>query len=214
MSVCEDRVIGNTLQSDDTRILECPNIISFSSECCEFRQVYSSAHFITATSHDQFSWIIILEFKCTITKSNGSQFRQIYSSFSFCWIHSQTLHENNHGMYGHQTICIMSWRAKTEFLPRGGYMWPKGPIPKVLARGPHISPEIPDIMTFIPLWTKKTNRTDSAKGIMLISFETIAILASSEVFWFAFSEGASQSAYNTLYVEICFWRENRPVVCD
>ena len=61
-------------------------------------------------------------------------------------------------------------------------MWPKGPIHSVLARGPHISPEIPDIMTFIPLWTKKTNRTDSATGIMLISFETIAILASSEVF--------------------------------
>ena len=50
-----------------------------------------------------------------------------------------------------------------------------------VARGPHISPEIPDIMSFIPLWTKKTNRTDSATGIMLISFETIAILASSEV---------------------------------
>ena len=41
MSVGEDRVIGNTLQSDGTRIAECTTITSFSSECCEFRQVYS-----------------------------------------------------------------------------------------------------------------------------------------------------------------------------
>ena len=39
MSVCEDRVIGNTLQSDDTRTAECPTVFSFSSECCEFRQI-------------------------------------------------------------------------------------------------------------------------------------------------------------------------------
>ena len=32
MSVCEDRMIGNTLQSDDTRIAECDIVISFSSE--------------------------------------------------------------------------------------------------------------------------------------------------------------------------------------
>ena len=55
MSVCEDRVIGNTLQSDDTRIEECSTVILFSSECCEFRQVSSSIHFIITTSHDQFS---------------------------------------------------------------------------------------------------------------------------------------------------------------
>ena len=55
MSVCEDRVIGNTLQSDDTRIAECITVTPFSSECCEFRQVYSSLHFIIITSHDQFS---------------------------------------------------------------------------------------------------------------------------------------------------------------
>ena len=54
MSVCEDRVIGNTLQSDGTRIKEC-NTVFVSSECCEFRQVYSSLHFIITTSHDQFS---------------------------------------------------------------------------------------------------------------------------------------------------------------
>ena len=32
MSVCEDRMIGNTLQSDDTRIVECTTVIPFSSE--------------------------------------------------------------------------------------------------------------------------------------------------------------------------------------
>ena len=55
MSVCEDRVIGNTLQSDDSRMPECPTVTPFSSKCCEFRQVYSSLHFIITTSHDQFT---------------------------------------------------------------------------------------------------------------------------------------------------------------
>ena len=54
MSVCEDRVIGNTLQSDGTRILECVTVID-SGERSEFRQDYSSIHFIITTSHDQFS---------------------------------------------------------------------------------------------------------------------------------------------------------------
>ena len=55
MSVGEDRVIRCTLQSDGTRIAECITGPSFSSECCEFRQVYSSLHFIIITSHYQFS---------------------------------------------------------------------------------------------------------------------------------------------------------------
>ena len=45
MSVGEDGVRGNTLQSDVTRIVECPTAKHTndvcSSECCEFRQVYS-----------------------------------------------------------------------------------------------------------------------------------------------------------------------------
>ena len=32
MSACEDKVIGNTLQSDDSRIAECVNVTPFSSE--------------------------------------------------------------------------------------------------------------------------------------------------------------------------------------
>ena len=58
MSACEDRVIGNTLQSDRTRIIERITIVTgtvFSSERCEFGQVYSSLHFIISTSHDQFT---------------------------------------------------------------------------------------------------------------------------------------------------------------
>ena len=54
MSVGEDGVIRNTLQSDDMGIEECETILG-SSECSEFRQVYSSSHLIIITSHDQFS---------------------------------------------------------------------------------------------------------------------------------------------------------------
>ena len=54
MSVGKDGVIGNTLQSDDTRTDECSTVFK-SSDCCEIRQVYSSVHFIIITSHDQFT---------------------------------------------------------------------------------------------------------------------------------------------------------------
>ena len=109
MSVGEDRVIGSTLQSDGTRIEECITGIAFNSEWGEFRQVYSLLHFIIITSHYQFSWFITLELESSITKSNGSQFRQVYSSFSFWKSYSQTLHENNRGMHLHQTEVISNW---------------------------------------------------------------------------------------------------------
>ena len=109
MSVCEDRVIENTFQSDDTRIAECVTVTPFSSECCESRQVYSSVHFIIITSHDQFTRGNIIEPECTVTKSNGSQFRQVYSSFSLQAIHSQIQHENNNGMPLYQTEVISNW---------------------------------------------------------------------------------------------------------
>ena len=109
MSVCEDRMIGSTLQSDGTRTDECTTVFTC-SEWCEFRQVYSSLHFIITTSHYQFIWVItIVETECTITKLNGSQFRQVYSSFSLQSIHSQTLHENNNRMPNHQTEVISNW---------------------------------------------------------------------------------------------------------
>ena len=91
MSVCEDRVIGSTLKSDRTRIVECVTVFSFSSEFSEFGQVYSSARSIITTSHDQLTCsITTLETECIFTKLNGSQFRQIYSSSSFQFIHFQT----------------------------------------------------------------------------------------------------------------------------
>ena len=55
MSICDTIVIGSTLQSDVTRIAECTTVIIISSECCEFRQVYSSFLFIITTSHYQFT---------------------------------------------------------------------------------------------------------------------------------------------------------------
>ena len=53
MSVCEDRVIRNTFQSDGTRIQEC--VAAFCSECCKLRQIYSSVRFIITTSHYQLT---------------------------------------------------------------------------------------------------------------------------------------------------------------
>ena len=58
MSVGEDGMIGNTLQSDGTRIAECfteNNSGFITSECCEFRQIYASFLFIITTSHYQFT---------------------------------------------------------------------------------------------------------------------------------------------------------------
>ena len=109
MSVCEGRTKGNTLQSDDMRIAECITVVNTvfnGSEGCESRQVYSSLHFIITTSHDQFTRFIILETECKPTMLNGSQFRQVYISFSLQTIHSQTLHENKHRMHTHQTEVI------------------------------------------------------------------------------------------------------------
>ena len=111
MSVCECRRIRSTLQSDGTRILEYSIVIRVNSDFCEFRQVYSSVHLIITTSHDQFSWFIIIKSECTITKLNGSQFRQVYSSISLQSIHSQALHENNHGMHLYQTEWTSNWAS-------------------------------------------------------------------------------------------------------
>ena len=58
MSADEVGMIGSTLQSDGTREAERATAIItvfISSECCEFRQVYSSFLFIIHTSHNQFS---------------------------------------------------------------------------------------------------------------------------------------------------------------
>ena len=52
---------------------------------------------------------MILETECIITKSNGSQFRQVYSSFSLQSIHSQTLRENKQQMHDNQLEVISNW---------------------------------------------------------------------------------------------------------
>ncbi len=101
-------VIGSTLQSDDLNIVECTTVIPFSSEWSEFRQVYSSVHFIITASHDQFT-CFTTETECIITKLNGSQFRQIYPSFSLQAIHSQILHENSNRMQHDQKEVISNW---------------------------------------------------------------------------------------------------------
>ena len=47
--------------------------------------------------------------ECTTTKSNGSQFRQIYSSLSLQTIHSQMQHKSSYGMHHHQIEVISNW---------------------------------------------------------------------------------------------------------
>ena len=102
--------IDITLQSNGMRIAEWCAIRATSREWSEYRHVYSSFHLCRNTSHDQFTWLVIfLKLKCTITQSNGSQFKQIYSSFSLQPIHSQIQHENTHGMHNHQTKVTSNW---------------------------------------------------------------------------------------------------------
>ena len=54
-SSCNSKTEEPTLKSDVMRMKECTTVLPFSSECSEFRQVYSSLHLIITTSHDQFS---------------------------------------------------------------------------------------------------------------------------------------------------------------
>ena len=76
MSVGEDGVMGNTLKSDDTRIVKCVTAIG-SREGGEFRQVYSSLRLCITTSHDQFRRVLITEHKGIFTQLYGGQFWQI-----------------------------------------------------------------------------------------------------------------------------------------
>ena len=93
------------------RIVKCMTVLSFSGECCEFRQVYSSILSMITTSHDQFICFIRIKLECTLTKLNGSQFRQVYSSFSLQSNHSQIRHENSRRMPHHQTEVISNWAS-------------------------------------------------------------------------------------------------------
>ena len=108
MSANEERENGKTLQSDGLRIAEWATV-SNGGKWREPRQVYSSVQFIIITSHDQLTWFVVLELECTPTKLNGSQFRQIYSSFSLQAIHSQTQPESTTQMIRLQTEVISTW---------------------------------------------------------------------------------------------------------
>ena len=141
MSVCEGRVIGSTLQSDETRRVECITVIPFSSEWCEFRQVYSSLHFIIITSHDQFSRSIKrVKLECILTQLNGRQLRQIYSILPFSshslsitrWWHQQNAPRPNRsdfklGMSIHNyiaTIILISSNEAYRKLPLSSFNSP------------------------------------------------------------------------------------------
>ena len=58
------------------------------------------------TSHYKGRWCNIIKLECIIAKSNGSQFRQIYSLLSLQAIHSLTQDEKNEGMHDHQIEVI------------------------------------------------------------------------------------------------------------
>ena len=76
MSVGDDGVMGNTLKSDDTRIVECVTAIG-SGEGNEFRQVYSSLRLCITTAHDQFRRVLIAEHEYIFIQLYGGQFWQI-----------------------------------------------------------------------------------------------------------------------------------------
>lgn len=76
MSVGNDGVMGNTLKSDETRIVECVTATG-SREGSEFREVYSSCRLCITTSHDQFRRVLIAEHEGIFTQLHGGQFWQI-----------------------------------------------------------------------------------------------------------------------------------------
>ena len=83
-----------------------------------------SYNHITVTSHDQRGvGVIDIKSKGILTTLNGSQFRQVYSSFSLQSIHSQSLRENNHGMNHHQTDRIATQPSLFLTLIRGGLLF-------------------------------------------------------------------------------------------
>ena len=83
-------------------------MLVFSSKCSEFRQISLLSPTTNGTPHDQFR-PFILEKESPSPQSNGSQFRQVYQSFSLQFTHSQILHENRNRTHIHQTELISNW---------------------------------------------------------------------------------------------------------
>ena len=79
---------------------------------------------ITVTSHDQRGiGVADIESKGILSTLNGSQFRQVYSSFSLQSIHSQSQPKNNHGMTHHQTGRIATPPSLFLTLIHGGLLF-------------------------------------------------------------------------------------------
>ena len=96
--------------NDGTRKLECtvfPSVVSEVSLGKSIHQFISSSPLRMINSVE----IITMNQNACLTKLNGSQFRQVYSSLSLQYIHSQIQHENNSRMQTHQTEVISNWAS-------------------------------------------------------------------------------------------------------
>ena len=103
MSACDTNEIGSTLQSKVTGVFKRPtDMLPIINKRCEFRQIYASLHSIPPTSHDQLTCGAMPKLEGTLSKTDGSQFRQIYPSLSLREIHSQKQQEHIHRMPTYQ----------------------------------------------------------------------------------------------------------------
>ena len=75
------------------------------SEVSEGKSIHQSS-LPNITSHYKGRWFIIKKAECILAKSNGSQFRQIYSLLSLQAIHSLTQDEKKERMQNYQIEVI------------------------------------------------------------------------------------------------------------
>ena len=84
-------------------------ILPSGGECSEFGEVYVGLVMRRITSHGQFIGVVsLIETQCILAKLNGGQFRQIYSSFSYSGIHSQTQRQKTSRTHSHPTEQIVT----------------------------------------------------------------------------------------------------------
>ena len=111
MSSCEKALQRLTLKNDMTRVSERITAFLGSGENGELRQVYSSPPFIRLTSHDQQGVFFNIKTACIITESNGSQFRQVYSSFPVWSGHFQRPQKSNQRMHNTPEELTSNWAS-------------------------------------------------------------------------------------------------------
>ena len=111
MSSCEKAVQRTTLKNDTTRVTERITAFLRSGENGEFGQVYSSPPVIRLTSHDQQGVFINIKTACIITESNGSQFGQVYSSFSVWSDHFQRSQKDTQRMNNIPAELTSNWAS-------------------------------------------------------------------------------------------------------